>query len=68
MSRWVSNEWRAVAGADVPPRHGGAAAFDARRKRIVLFGGSAGSSQRSTPLADLWEWDGTRWQEIKPPS
>ena len=37
-------------------------------KTIVLFGGSAGSAQRSTALADLWEWDGARWQEIKPPS
>jgi len=68
MSRWAQNEWRAVTGADVPARHGGAATVDTRRKRIVLFGGSSGSAQRSAPLADLWEWDGQRWQEIKQPS
>ena len=67
MSRFAENEWRTVSGATVPARHGGAAALDTRRKRIVLFGGSAGSAQRSTALADLWEWDGRRWQEIKPP-
>jgi len=68
MSRFARNEWRAVSGAMVLPRHGGAAALDTKRQRIVLFGGSAGSAQRSSALADLWEWDGTRWQEIKPPS
>ena len=42
------NAWQAVTGANVPARHGGAAALDTRRKRIVLFERSAGSAQRST--------------------
>jgi hypothetical protein len=33
-------------------------AWDAGRGRVVLFGGGA------EPGADLWEWDGERWQRI----
>jgi len=57
--------WRLVAGAAVPPRHGGAVALDTRRKRLVLFGGAP---KGGGSLGDLWEWDGARWQEIKPPA
>lgn len=46
---------------DVQPiaRYGHAMAYDAKRKRVVLFGGF--SSGTSTALADTWEWDGVRW-------
>lgn len=42
-----------------------AMAYDSRRDRLVVYGGNAidpdGRVDLSTPLADLWEWDGARW-------
>jgi len=32
-------------------------AYDARRRRIVLFGGHDGDNV----FGDVWEWDGVRW-------
>jgi hypothetical protein len=57
--------WTEVTPASTPPaRTGGAAAFDAARGVVVLFGGI-----RNLPpprLADTWEYDGTTWNEVTP--
>ena len=45
--------------AAMPGRVDAAAAYDAARERIVLFGGSLDSGIE--PLADTWEWDGAQW-------
>jgi hypothetical protein len=60
--RWSRSTWRAVAGAEIPARHGPAVALDSKRKRLVVFGGSAVGGK---PQADLWEWDGRRWHQIR---
>lgn len=53
---WDGHQW-ALRAVDGPPaRNGAAFAFDARRQRAVLFGGSGRA-------ADTWEWDGSRWRE-----
>lgn len=65
LRAWTGGEWRLVAGAQLPPRHGAAVAVDTRRQRLVLFGGSPPAGR---PLSDLWEWDGRRWQQIPPPA
>jgi hypothetical protein len=39
-----------------------AMAFDERRGRIVLYGGSGPTDQ----LGDTWEWDGARWTRAAP--
>ena len=31
-------------------------AYDTKRRRVVLFGGSSGASE-------TWEWDGQSWQQ-----
>ncbi|MBX3357683.1 MAG: hypothetical protein KF745_04565 [Phycisphaeraceae bacterium] len=51
-----------VAGAP-SPRMWAAMTFDSARGRAVLFGGS---SQASTYLADLWEFDGATWSPQLP--
>ncbi|MFN7971656.1 MAG: kelch repeat-containing protein, partial [Acidobacteriota bacterium] len=38
--------------------------FDARRGRVMLFGGDA---QGSTTNSDTWEYDGTSWSPAAPP-
>jgi len=43
------------------PRIGHAMAYDARRKRTVLFGGFGSDG---VPLNDTWEWDGRRWRKV----
>jgi len=40
-----------------PPRFGAAMAYDAARRRVVLFGGTTGSVDYN----DTWEWDGDHW-------
>ena len=62
--QWAGGTWRVIAGAEIPARHGAAAALDSRRKRLVVFGGSV---QGGKPQSDLWEWDGRRWSQIPMP-
>jgi hypothetical protein len=44
------------------PRVGHAMAFDAARRRIVLFGGD---SLANTLFGDTWEWDGESWTQVQ---
>jgi len=47
-----------------PARSGFGLAFDTRRSRLVLFGGSDTAFQR---LGDTWEWSGGRWARVDVP-
>ncbi len=52
--------WRDVSpGAGPPKRSNHGMAYDARRQRVVLFGGIDGL----TKLDDTWLWDGTTWTQ-----
>jgi hypothetical protein len=55
---WDGMTWRVLAEEGPPALEMHAMAWDAGRGRVVLFGGGA------EPGADLWEWDGERWQRI----
>ena len=44
------------------PRVGHSMAFDAGRKRVVLFGGD---SLAGTLFGDTWEWDGDNWTQVQ---
>jgi len=62
--RWIWNgeSWSAhVSDISPPGRVGTAMAYDSARDRLIVFGGSEPSF--SVPTRDLWEWDGTRWEE-----
>lgn len=57
------SSWRQMETAEGPsPRNGAAMAYDAARKRVVLFGGSGG------PSAETWEWDGAAWTRVHAPT
>lgn len=45
------------------PRTGAAAAYDAARGVLLLFGGTGDGR---TVLGDTWAWDGTRWTRLHP--
>ena len=53
---WDGKRWIAMATEGPSPRNGAALAYDTRRDRVVLFGGSGASN-------DTWEWDGARWTQ-----
>jgi hypothetical protein len=63
--------WSQVASTGPSARGLATMAYDARRKRLVLFGGSIVSSTweydhpiyTSTEYADTWEWDGAAWTQ-----
>jgi hypothetical protein len=62
--------WKAVpASANTPSaRVFAAAAYDTRREKAVLFGGTAAWSSATdwVGLGDTWEWDGAGWQQLAP--
>ena len=61
--RFDGRGWQFVPTAQAPPgREAAAVAFDATRRRAVLFGGI---NQVAT-LADTWEFDGNNWQQPTP--
>lgn len=61
--RWEGAEWARLEAAGPAARTAHARAFDAARRRAVLFGG--GTTGRD--FADTWEWDGARWLEVNLP-
>lgn len=54
---WDGIRWELKSSDGPAPRNGAAMAYDAGRKRIVLFGGSGAPGE-------TWEWDGQVWTEI----
>ncbi len=57
--------WTKAAPSAAPPaRAWYSTAYDPRRKRFVLGGGS--HPQTNQELHDLWEWDGKAWANITP--
>jgi hypothetical protein len=51
--QWDGKTWSRL-DTDVTPRSSGGMAFDAKRKKIVLFSGDQ----------ETWEWDGNRWHRV----
>lgn len=57
---WDGSNWAQRTATNNPPwRWGHAIAYDAERRRVVLFGGFPSS-------ADTWEWDGVGWTQRFP--
>lgn len=54
---WDGGRWERRSTSGPAARNGAAMAFDAGRRRVVLFGGSGATG-------DTWEWDGEDWRQI----
>lgn len=81
MWSWDGSNWVATAVSTMPPNlDGAAAAFDAARGQIVLFGGSDQAGCGPIPhigtrhvcagckcgvLNDLWTFDGATWTRVR---
>jgi hypothetical protein len=54
-------EWKDFGTTDIPDeRRFTGIAYDARLKKVVLFGGFFNNNYRN----DTWLWDGTKWTEL----
>ena len=61
---WDGTSWTQMSPPESPPaRTAAAMAYDSKRQKIVLFGGS-----NLTYQADTWEWDGVSWSDVTPPN
>jgi len=54
---WCQHRWRSVSASGPTARTAPAMAYDAARRRTVVFGGRVSS----TVQAETWEWDGSAW-------
>ena len=57
---WDGTAWRQLATSGPEPRGMGYLAYDARRDRVVLFGGRKGWPDGD--LNDTWEFESEVWQ------
>jgi hypothetical protein len=58
---WDGTRWTEVTGTQPPARAEAAAAWDPKRKRMVLFGGYTWKDGRRERLQDTWEFNGQAW-------
>lgn len=64
LFQWNGTSWGSTESPDGPSaRMEAAIAYDAARKKLVLFGGSAADGSK---LNDLWEYDGQGWNSTSP--
>ena len=64
---WDGATWLARQPLNRPPGRGDhSMAFDSLRGVTVLFGGEPYDAEETVPLNDIWEYDGTNWQERSP--
>jgi hypothetical protein len=61
--RYERDGWHEMPGNRPPRRANAAIAYDEARDRLVLFGGRV-SEFNFNAFGDLWEWDGSTWQQI----
>lgn len=71
--RFDGVDWSQERSSTMRRTNGSAIAFDARRERLVMFGGNLGTVFTVTgPSDEHWEWDGQVWQQrtfaITPPA
>src|SRR5262249_13368771 len=61
---WDRSAWTAISpkGPSPKPRSWPAVTYDARRHRVVLFGGN----DQNSAYNDMWQWDGERWSQVIP--
>jgi cysteine-rich repeat protein len=64
---WDGAAWSLRATSGPPPRGDHGLTYDERRGKVVLFGGidldHLDTVSAPVPLSDLWEWDGSSWQQ-----
>jgi hypothetical protein len=63
---YAAEQWFSASAGDAPTaRDYPAMAYDPERKVVVLYGGIVFGGS-SDPVADVYEWDGSRWAALGP--
>ncbi len=64
---WDGRAWHLIEpqSPSPPPRWAHAMAYDAMRKRTVLFAGQVSDGEEVEDGNDTWEWDGQSWHHVK---
>jgi hypothetical protein len=66
---WDGASWSLASTAGPSGRSAHQMIYDSRREKVLLFGGTDGSETGGNlGLNDLWEWDGTQWSQLTPPT
>jgi len=56
--------WKKLNDSEISPRNGAALAFDAKLKRIVLFGGSTVNRDYGEQTGETWVLEKSRWRKL----
>ncbi|NOT07746.1 MAG: hypothetical protein HOP28_05995, partial [Gemmatimonadales bacterium] len=64
---WDGERWAKVADGGPPARALHGMAYDAGRRRVVVYGGLSLLAPDAPSFDDTWEWDGTRWTQVRIP-
>jgi len=59
---WDGRTWTQVADVGPSQRVFSALAYDAPRRRVVLFAGA--DTAANAFVGDTWEWDGNAWEQV----
>lgn len=66
---WNGTTWALVSTGGPSGREAHQMVYDNARKKVLLFGGTDGTETGGNlGLNDLWEWDGSQWTQLSPPS
>lgn len=61
---WNGTTWTLRSPPTSPPaRSNHSMAYDASRDRVILFGGQTGLGTPMDGRNDVWEWDGSTWEQ-----
>lgn len=65
---WDGTDWTLLDSEPPSARTNHGAAYDARRDRVVVFGGMSTNNRASATYSnETWEWDGDSWLQRFPP-
>ncbi len=65
---WEGEKWIHISSTGPAGRIYYGIAYDAKRSRVVLFGGlyfQIVGEIKAEILDDIWEWDGDKWRKVE---
>ena len=63
---WDGKQWKIIQDNDPRVTLNSSAAYDSRKKKLVLFGGMlATGTDETRNMNDTWEWDGEKWSKLQ---
>jgi hypothetical protein len=63
---WNGTNWQQASTTGLHARTDMQATYDARLKRVVIFGGYSFEDPSFTGYQDTWSWSGSSWSQLSP--